>query len=91
MRYTVEIDDSTTNGKEALTFLRKIRSADSVVIRKFKKLKDEEMGLPGPRASKWQMEEWLSRPDKDKGISLEALDKKVKARVKATINRSKGG
>ncbi len=91
MRYTVEIDGSTTNGKEAITFLRKMRSADSIIIRRFKKLKDEEMGLPGPKASKWQIDEWLSRPDSDKGITLEMLDRKVKARIKAAHSRKSRG
>ena len=91
MRYTVEIDGSTNDGKEALTFLRKIQSKNRIVIHRFKKLKDEDMGLPGVSASMWQIEEWLSRPDNDKGIPLDALDKKVKARMKAVNNRRKRG
>ena len=53
---------------------------------KFRKIRDEEMALPGKPVSEEQFNEWLNRPDTGKAISaaklLSRLDKKYKTKMK---------
>ena len=71
---TFTVNEKTSKGKSLLEFAQKLHAdEDEIRIRKFRKLTDEEMALPGKPAGEEQLEEWLSRPDTGKGISAEQL------------------
>ena len=84
---TFTVNEKTSKGKSLLEFAQKLKAADDEIrIRKFRKLTDEEMALPGKPVSEEQMDEWLNRPDTGKAISAEQLlarlNKKYKAKTK---------
>jgi hypothetical protein len=65
MKYLVEIDDETTKGAQLISYIEKLKAPKkAVVVRKERALTDEEMGFPGPKPSKAQLEAWLE-PDED--------------------------
>ena len=54
-----------------------------ICTRKFRKVTDEEMALPGKPVGEEQLEEWLSRPNTGKGISAEQLLARLNKKYKA--------
>ena len=84
---TFTVNEKTSKGKSLLEFAQKLHAQeDEIRIRKFRKVTDEEMALPGKPVSDEQFDEWLNRPDKGKSISatklLARLDKKYKSKAK---------
>jgi hypothetical protein len=74
MRYIVEIDDQTDKGAQLITFIEKLHAPKkAVVMRKEKPLTDGEMGLPGPKPSKAQLEEWLEPKEDEEEFTLDEL------------------
>lgn len=72
--FTVTINEKSAKGKSLLEFAQKLNATEKEIrIRKFRKLTDEEMALPGKPPSEEQFDEWLHRPDKSKAISAEKL------------------
>jgi hypothetical protein len=76
MRYIVEIDDQTDKGAQLISYIEKLRpSKKAVSIRMEKPLTDGEMGLPGPKPSKAQLEKWLEPKEDEEEMPLkEAID-----------------
>lgn len=71
---TFTVNEKTSKGKSLLEFAQKLQADKREIrIRKFRKLTDEEMALPGKPVSEEQLEEWLNRPDTGKGVSAEQL------------------
>jgi hypothetical protein len=87
MKYLVEIDDQTPKGAELISYIEKLKAPKkSVVVRKERPLSDGEMGLPGPKLSKAQLEAWL-RPDEHEeemplDLAISAIKKKLGAKAK---------
>ena len=84
---TFTVNEKSQKGKSLLEFAQKLEANEKDIrIRKFRKITDEEMALPGNPVSEEQLDEWLSRPDKGKNISAEKLlaqlNKKYKAKGK---------
>jgi hypothetical protein len=81
MTYLVEIKE-TAESKPLLEHLRtlkyvKIKSTQDKPVRKYR-FTDEEMALPaGRNPGKEEFDEWLSRPDKDKGSDAETVRKRL--------------
>jgi hypothetical protein len=74
MRYIVEIDDQTSKGAQLVEYIEKLHAPKkAVTIRKEKPLTDEEMGIPGPKPSKAQLEEWLEPKEDEEGLTLDEL------------------
>jgi hypothetical protein len=78
---TFTVNEKTSKGKSLLEFAQKLHAQENEIrIRKFRKITDEEMALPGKPVSEEQLDEWLNRPDTGKSISaaklLSRLDKK---------------
>ena len=72
--FTVTVNEKSQKGKSLLEFAQKLNASEKEIrIRKFRKLTDEEMALPGNVPSEEQFDEWLNRPDKSKAISAEKL------------------
>lgn len=89
MRYIVEIDDQTDKGAQLINYIEKLRaSKKAVTVRKEKPLTDGEMGLPGPRPSKAQLEQWLEpREDEEEMPLKEAIDE-IKKRLRSKYDKS---
>ena len=86
--FTLTVNEKSSKGKSLLEFAQKLQATEKEIrIRKFRKVTDEEMALPGKPVSEEQLDEWLSRPDNDKGITaqqlLAKLDKKFAKAPKA--------
>lgn len=84
--FTLTVNEKSSKGKSLLEFAQKLQATEKEIrIRKFRKVTDEEMALPGKPVSEEQLDEWLSRPDNDKAISakqlLDKLDKKFGLKV----------
>ena len=83
---TFTVNEKTSKGKSLLEFAQKLHAQEEIRIRKFRKVTDEEMALPGKPISDEQLEEWLNRSDKGKTISaaklLDRLNKKYKPKTK---------
>lgn len=72
--FTVIVNEKSQKGKTLLHFVQSLNANEKEIrIRKFRKLTDEEMALPGFVPSEEQMDEWLSRSDKSKPVSSEKL------------------
>lgn len=72
--FTVTVNEKSQKGKSLLEYAQKLNASEKEIrIRKFRKLTDEEMALPGKPPSEEQFDEWLNRPDKSKPISAEKL------------------
>jgi hypothetical protein len=70
----VEIDDQTAKGAQLISYIEKLRpSKKAVTIHRERPLTDGEMGLPGPKPSKAQLEEWLEPKDYEEGFTLDEL------------------
>ena len=85
MVYYLEIKE-TPESKSLLEHLRtlkylKVTSQESK-IRKYH-FTDEEMALPGVNATEAELENWLTKPDKDKGTEAE----KVRKRLMTKLNK----
>ena len=81
--FTVTINEKSQKGKSLLEYAQQLNATEKEIrIRRFRKLTDEEMALPGNPPSEEQFDEWLNRPDNGKAISAERLltrlDKKYK-------------
>ena len=86
--FTLTVNEKSSKGKSLLEFAQKLQATEKEIrIRKFRKVTDEEMALPGKPVSEEQLDEWLSRSDNDKGITaqqlLAKLDKKFAKAPKA--------
>ena len=69
--YIVEIDDQTDKGAQLITFIEKLHAPKkAVTMRKEKPLTDGEMGLPGPKPSKAQLEEWLEPKEDEEEFTI---------------------
>ncbi len=81
MTYFIEIKE-TPESKSLIAQLRtlkyvKIRSEEKHPKRKYH-FTDEEMALPlGKKPNRKELEQWLTRPDKDKGCSAETVRKRL--------------
>ena len=80
---TFIVDEKSSKGKTLLEFAQKLRADEKEIrIRKFRKVTDAEMALPGKPVSEEQLDEWLNRPDTGKNITgtqlLTRLNKKYK-------------
>jgi len=83
---TFTVNEKTSKGKSLLEYAQKPEAEENEIrIRKFSKLTDEEMALPGKPVSEEQMDEWLSRPDTGKSISAEQLLARLNKKYKAKI------
>ena len=68
---TFIVNEKSSKGKTLLEFARKLEPSDKEIrIRKFRKMTDEEMALPGKPVSKEQLDEWLNRRIKVKVLPL---------------------
>lgn len=79
--FMLTVNEKSSKGKSLLRFAKELEANEKEIrIRRFRKVTDEEMALPGKPVSEEQMDEWLSRLDNDTGISakqlLARLDKK---------------
>lgn len=67
---TFIVNEKSAKGKSLLQFAQQLQATESEIrIRKFRKVTDEEMALPGKPVSREQMEEWLNRKDTGKNVS----------------------
>ena len=81
MRYIVEIDDQTSKGAQLVSYIEKLRAPKKAIsIRKERSLTDGEMGLPGPKPSKAQLEEWLEPKEEEEEFSVNELKKYIENR-----------
>lgn len=73
--YYIEVDEKTDKGKTILEFVKKLKPTKKeakVEKKSFRKLTDIEMALPGDlNPTEEQLEEFFSRKDPGKGITLE--------------------
>jgi len=80
---TFTVNEKSSKGKSLLEFAQKLHADEHEIrIRRFRKLTDEEMALPGKPVSEEQFDEWLSRPDKGKNVSAEKLLAKLNRKYK---------
>ena len=86
MTYVIEIDAKTEASKKLLSSIRKLQKQDSSIKithkkEKFRPLTVKEMVLPGgPKPTKEQLEEFLSREDGRKTVTIQQLRKKLEKR-----------
>lgn len=72
--YTLIVNEKSAKGKSLLEYAKKLDAADKDVrIRKFRKVTDEEMALPGKPVSEEQFDEWNNRSDAGKTITADKL------------------
>jgi hypothetical protein len=89
MRYIVEIDDQTDKGAQLISYIGKLRpSKKAVTIRKERPLTDGEMGLPGPKPSKAQLEEWLEPKEDEEEMPLKDAISAIKKRLHSKYAKS---
>ena len=80
---TFIVNEKSSKGKTLLEFAQKLHASEREIrIRKFRKVTDEEMALPGNPISEEQLDEWLNRPDRGKSITAEQLLNKLNRKYK---------
>lgn len=73
-----------TSTTKKIDLLLKVAKEMGIETKPFRELTDEEMGLPGPKVSKEQLEDWLA---KDDGESYTPAQ--LKARIKQRLSKGK--
>jgi len=92
MKYLVEIDDQTSKGAQLISYIEKLRAPKkAVIVRKERVLTDEEMGFPGSKLSKTQLEAWLEPKDDEEGRPLSEAIAAIKKRLtsKSKVGKNK--
>ena len=77
--FTFYVNEKTSEGKSLIEFALKLKApSKSIRIRRAnRKFTDEEMALPGVTPNKQELEQWLIKPDKDKGSPAETVRKRL--------------
>ncbi len=80
---TLYIDEDSKAGKSLIEYALKLKAPKAIKIkRSARKFTDEEMALPGIVPTKEELEEWLTRPDKDRGSSAALAKKRMLERFR---------
>jgi hypothetical protein len=91
MKYLVEIDDQTTKGAQLITYITKLRAPKkAVMVRKERAIRDSEMGLPGPKPSKRQLEAWLEPHEDEEEMPLDVAIASIKKKLQSKAKAKKG-
>lgn len=79
----------TSDSQKKLSLLVEVAREMGVKAKPMRELTDEEMGIPGPKVSKEQLEDWLS---KDDGESFELKEgfKIMKKDLTAKLKKKNG-
>lgn len=84
---TFTVNEKSSKGKTLLEFAQKLQANEKQIrIRKFRKVTDEEMALPGKPVSEEQLDDWLNQPDTGKSITIEQLLRRLNKKYKIKRN-----
>ncbi len=75
-----------TSSPKKIDLLVRVAKEMGIDAKPFRELTDEEMGLPGPKVSKEQLEDWLAKDDGVGGYT----SAEMKARIKKRFSKSTG-
>ncbi len=70
-----------TSTEKKIDLLVQVAKEMGIKTKSFRELTDEEMGLPGPKVSKEQFEDWLAKDDGDGGYTPAQMKELVKKRL----------
>jgi hypothetical protein len=69
-----------TGPEKKMDLLIRVAKEMGIEVKPFRELTDEEIGLPGPKVSKEQLEDWLAKDDGE-GYEINAAFEKMKANL----------
>jgi hypothetical protein len=79
-----------TATEEKIDLLIKVAKEMGIKTKSFRELTDEEMGLPGPKVSRQQLEDWLAKEEGEEGFSSAEMKSILSKRLLKSKGRKSG-